>query len=79
MEAKHDQLAAAPGNSPRAAAAAAAAEERMEVVVRQIDTVYLYCQSNLVWSNGCTKDNLTPFSPYRCRRASRPASWSRSP
>ena len=19
------------------------------------------CQSNLVWNNGCTKDNLTPF------------------
>ena len=34
MEAKHDQLAAAPGNSPRAAAdQLAAAEERMEVVV----------------------------------------------
>jgi hypothetical protein len=29
---------------------------------RQIDIVYLYCQPNLVWYNGCTKDNLTPFS-----------------
>ena len=27
---------------------------------RQIEKVYLYRESNLMWNNGCTKDNLTP-------------------
>ena len=27
---------------------------------RQIEKVYLYRESNLMWNNGCTKDDLTP-------------------
>ena len=34
---------------------------------RQIDIVYLSCQSNLVWNNGCTKENVTAFSLQDCK------------
>jgi hypothetical protein len=48
---------------------------------REIEQAYLSWQSNLVWNNGCTKDNLTPLTQgigRASRRTSRPAPSPRS-